>query len=223
MRSRANLKSHPIHPMLIGFPLSFFVGAFVFDLLFFFSGNNDFQLVGYYLVIAGIIGAVMAAIPGFVDYLHTVPPESSAKKRAATHGLINSFNLLLFVAVFFLKKNAALDFGWILLLEAIGIGLLAVAGWMGGTLVYRNQIGVDVRYAAAGKWKEEKVKKTGELVKVAALNELERNQLKLVHVNGQRVVIARKEEGYVAFSDACTHKGGSLAGGSMICGTVQCP
>ena len=67
MRSRANFKTHPIHPMLIGFPLSFFTGAFVFDLLFLFTGNESFKVTGYYLVIAGIIGAVLAAVPGFID------------------------------------------------------------------------------------------------------------------------------------------------------------
>ena len=47
--------------------------------------------------------------------------------------------------------------------------------------------------------------------------------MKLIHVKGKRIVIAKTEDAYVAFDDHCTHKGGSLAGGSMICGTVQCP
>ena len=47
--------------------------------------------------------------------------------------------------------------------------------------------------------------------------------MKLIHAGAKRIVIARSEDGYVAFDDRCTHRGGSLAGGSMICGTVQCP
>jgi nitrite reductase/ring-hydroxylating ferredoxin subunit len=47
--------------------------------------------------------------------------------------------------------------------------------------------------------------------------------MKLVHVNGRRIVLARTADGYVAFDDRCTHRGGSLAGGSMMCGRVQCP
>jgi nitrite reductase/ring-hydroxylating ferredoxin subunit len=58
---------------------------------------------------------------------------------------------------------------------------------------------------------------------VAPVGELEVNQMKLLHVNGHRVVLARTEEGYVAFQDRCTHRGGSLADGAMICATVQCP
>ena len=94
---------------------------------------------------------------------------------------------------------------------------------MGGTLVYRNQIGVDIRYANAGKWKEKYLgKASGEMI-VASTDELEVNQMKLIHAKGKRIVVCRMETGYAAFDDHCTHRGGSLAGGSMICGTVQCP
>jgi len=58
---------------------------------------------------------------------------------------------------------------------------------------------------------------------VADEDELKENQMKLIHANGQRIVLAKTDKEYVAFDDHCTHKGGSLAGGAMICGTVQCP
>jgi nitrite reductase/ring-hydroxylating ferredoxin subunit len=94
---------------------------------------------------------------------------------------------------------------------------------MGGTLVHRNQIGIDHRYANAGKWKEEYIEAAGERIEVATTAELKPNALKLVHVKNQRIAIGRTEKGYVAFSDHCTHRGGSLADGALICGTVQCP
>lgn len=108
-------------------------------------------------------------------------------------------------------------------LESVGVILLLLAGWMGGTLVYRNQIGVDPRYAHAGKWNEEYLDSREGEIEVAARDDLKVNQMKLIHIGKKRVVLARSEEGYRAFSDHCTHRGGSLAGGSMICGTVQCP
>ena len=108
-------------------------------------------------------------------------------------------------------------------LEGAGWILLLFAGWMGGTLVYRNQIGVGPRYAEAGKWTEEYFSESEGEIEVGNVNELKINQMKLVHIGDKRVVIGRSEEGYVAFDDRCTHRGGSLAGGSMICGTVQCP
>jgi nitrite reductase/ring-hydroxylating ferredoxin subunit len=102
--------------------------------------------------------------------------------------------------------------------------LLSSGAWLGGTLVTRNQIGIDHRYAKAGKWREERVTPNAEGVVVSANSEpLEVNQMKLLHVNGRRIVLGRTEEGYVAFDDSCTHRGGSLADGVMICGRVQCP
>ncbi|RYZ45863.1 MAG: Rieske (2Fe-2S) protein, partial [Sphingobacteriales bacterium] len=132
--------------------------------------------------------------------------------------------ILFFTAALIYRANNELpNITILIVLEGIGVILLLFAGWMGGTLVYRNQIGVDPRYADAGKWKEEYYDETEGEVEVGSVNELKINQMKLVHVGAKRVVIARSEEGYVAFDDYCTHRGGSLAGGAMICGTVQCP
>lgn len=208
---------------MIGFPIAFFTGAFLFDVLSLLTNNLTFRTTGYHLVMAGIAGAVAAAVPGIIDFIHTVPPDSSAKKRAAKHGLLNTTHLLLFIAIYFLRKNDSLHFPIIIVLEAVGVGILSVAGWMGGTLVYKNHIGMVPRYADSGKWKEEYVIEKDGRVVVAKEDELKVNQMKLVHVRDLRIVIARSEKGYVAFNDHCTHKGGSLAGGTMICGTVHCP
>jgi nitrite reductase/ring-hydroxylating ferredoxin subunit len=111
-----------------------------------------------------------------------------------------------------------------LLLEAAAVGLVSWGGWLGGTLVYRNQIGVDHRFARAGKWKEQAFEaRPGESIAVAREDELEIAQMKLVRLGDRRIVLARTERGYVAFDDRCTHKGGPLSDGALICGTVQCP
>jgi nitrite reductase/ring-hydroxylating ferredoxin subunit len=108
-------------------------------------------------------------------------------------------------------------------LEVLGLGLLGAGGYMGGTLVMRNLIGVDHRYAQAGKWREETIDaRKDQPVTVARREELQVDQMKLLRVGHKRIVLARTETGYVAFDDGCTHKGGSLAGGVMMCGTVQC-
>jgi uncharacterized membrane protein/nitrite reductase/ring-hydroxylating ferredoxin subunit len=222
MRSTAHIKSHPIHPILVCFPIAFFIGTFIFDILGIIYNNDIFYAVSYYMQISGIIGAVIAAIPGAIDYFKTVPPNSSGKKRATQHAILNVTNLILFVVAWALKGSNVNPYV-ILALEIIGLILLGVAGWMGGTLVYRNQIGVDPRYADAGKWKEEHKDASQKEIEVASVDELKTDQMKLIHVNGKRIVIGKTEKGYVAFDDHCTHKGGSLAGGAMICGTVQCP
>jgi nitrite reductase/ring-hydroxylating ferredoxin subunit/uncharacterized membrane protein len=223
MKSKAHFKSHPLHPILVAFPIAFFIGAPVFDLLSVINDNNSFWQTGYYLSIAGIIGAIIAAVPGAIDYFFTVPPKSSAKKRATQHALINLSNVALFAFAVYYRRTTGADTTIVLAIELTGVVLLSIAGWMGGTLVHRNQIGIDHRYANAGKWKEEYIEAAGERIEVATTAELKPNALKLVHVKNQRIAIGRTEKGYVAFSDHCTHRGGSLADGALICGTVQCP
>ncbi|WP_276132353.1 DUF2231 domain-containing protein [Polluticoccus soli] len=222
MKSKANFKSHPLHPILVAFPIAFFVGTLVFDMLFVMNNNEEHLLVAKYLNLAGIIGAILAAIPGIIDYFATVPPNSSAKTRATKHGLLNSTVLLIFLVIYLMRDNNTLSLLH-LSLEIVAIVVLTIAGWMGGTLVYRNQIGVDIRYAGAGKWNEASFSEQQNEVQVASIGEISLNQMKLVHLNGKRIVIAQTEKGFVAFDDRCSHKGGTLAGGSMICGTVQCP
>jgi len=223
MKSKASFKSHPLHPILVSFPIAFLIGTFVSDVIADISGNNSFCNTGYYLVIAGIIMGLIAAIPGLIDYLFTVPPKSSAKKRGLKHGLVNVSHLILFFIAFLIRRNDTPNTTLILILEAAGVILIFIAGWLGGTLVYRNQIGVDPRYAEAGKWKEAYFEETKEKIKVANKDELKLNQMKLLHFGSKRIVLGKTEKGYVAFDDHCTHKGGSLAGGAMICSTVQCP
>jgi uncharacterized membrane protein/nitrite reductase/ring-hydroxylating ferredoxin subunit len=223
MKSRANIKSHPIHPILVAFPIAFFIGTVIFDILSQIRENESFWNTGGYLTIAGIAGAILAAIAGIVDYVHTIPPESSAKKRATKHGLINTTVLIFFCVALYLRQKEDFNKTLIIGLEVLGVVLMTFAGWMGGTLVHRNQIGVDIRYADAGKWKELQVDNSSGEIEVADIDELKPNQMKLIHAPNKRIVLGRTEEGYVAFEDRCSHKGGSLAGGAMICGTVQCP
>ncbi len=207
--------------MLVVFPIAFFSAALLCDLIAFFGERHLLFVLSYYLSLGGIAGAVAAAIPGLIDLLKTVPPHSSAKKRGIKHGLLNTAVLILFVVSLFIRQKEMMTV--VLLLETIAVVLMFMAGWMGATLVHRNQIGVDHRYARAGKWQEQSFSRVQFPLKVACEGDLEIDQMKLLHVNGRRVVLARSHNGYFIFDDRCTHKGGSLAGGVMMCGTVFCP
>jgi nitrite reductase/ring-hydroxylating ferredoxin subunit/uncharacterized membrane protein len=224
MRSKAQIQSHPIHPMLVSFPIAFLFGAFGFDLAGRLARWPGGWATGAYLSLAAIAAGLTAAVPGLIDYLSVIPPHSSGKARATQHLLVNVSALLVVAVAWAFRDRTSLMPGTGTLVEAASIALITWGGWMGGTLVYRNQIGVDHRYAGAGKWKEEVIegRPRGPIV-VARADELEVDQLKLVRVDGRRIVVARTEEGYVAFEDRCSHKGGPLADGVLICGTVQCP
>lgn len=224
MKSKANINGHPIHPILVTFPVAFFSGTLFFDLMALMEPLGIYARIAHYLAISGIVTALLAAIPGIIDYLYTVPPQSTAKKRATQHGLLNVGVLVLFVLALVYRSYAVSPSETIIvLLELVAVAMLAVAGWMGGTLVTRNQIGIDIRYANAGKWSEEKRDIVNGIVPVGSLQELKSNQMRLIKVDQKRLVVAKSETNCVAFDDRCTHRGASLAGGTLICGTVQCP
>jgi nitrite reductase/ring-hydroxylating ferredoxin subunit/uncharacterized membrane protein len=222
MRSRASFQGHPIHPMLIPFPFAFLTGAFFFDVAAYLLGNMDIAFIGRYLTVAGIAMGLVAAIPGAIDYFGSVPPESSAKVRATKHALANVSALVLFAASYFLREDGQATLAT-MAVEFVGLALLSMGGYMGGTLVFRNQIGVDHRYADAGKWQETSVVSTEKAVVIADADDLTENQMKLVHLDSRRIALAKTDEGFQAFDDRCTHKGGPLSDGALICGIVQCP
>ncbi len=89
MRSKASFRGHPIHPALIPFPFAFLYGAFLFDLAGRVAERPGWWTTGAYLSLVGVVAALIAAVPGFIDYFSTVPPNSSGKKRATKHMLVN--------------------------------------------------------------------------------------------------------------------------------------
>ena len=208
--------------MLIVYPFAFLTGAFGFGIAGVARRDPELTNVSRHLVPAGIAAGLAAAVPGVVDYVNSVPPNSSAKARATKHALLNVTALGLFAASWLLGRRRDRTAAP-LFLQGCGSALMSVAGYMGGTLAYRNQIGVDHRYAGAGTWQEEIRTDAGARALTAAAAPLGVNQMKLLHVGDERVVVARTEDGQAAFQDRCTHRGGPLSDGALICGTVQCP
>jgi nitrite reductase/ring-hydroxylating ferredoxin subunit len=180
------------------------------------------RAAGFYCVIAGCIGAVAAAAPGILDWLIVVPPNSSAKSRGLLHGGLNVFCLVLFIVIAYrLGSPSSPPDKLTLFLMAVGVAVLGASSWLGGTLVFRNQIGVDHRYAGSGKFKTRSLPNWSR--PVCHQSELGDGQMLLANVGTERVVIGRCSEGLFAFGDSCTHKGGSLSDGALVGCTVQCP
>jgi nitrite reductase/ring-hydroxylating ferredoxin subunit/uncharacterized membrane protein len=225
MKSSAHFRGHPIHPALVAFPTAYLAGAAAIDLYGAVTGRRGWARTAGHLGTLGLATAGAAALPGMIDYIFAVPPHSSAKERATNHMLANTAA----VALFAVARRGRRRFGhprlWAVAAELAGTGLLTMAGWMGGTLVYRNQIGVDHRYAGAGKYRTIAVPDGDprfERVDIGAV-ELDEGQMILVRAAGRRVVVARTSDGLTAFDDRCPHKGGPLSDGSLACGVVHCP
>src|SRR5919197_4903525 len=99
MRARAQIKSHPIHPMLVAFPVGLWISSLVFDLLAVASDNVFLAITGFYAIVAGCIGATLSAVAGTIDLFSVVPPNSSGRNRGYIHGALNALALLLFIFI----------------------------------------------------------------------------------------------------------------------------
>lgn len=144
MESKVKVLGHPIHPMLIVFPLGLMVSAVIFDVLYLVTDNPNFPVVSYYMIAGGIIGGLAAAIFGFVDFL-AIPGHTRAKRVALAHGLGNAAVLILFAISWFIRQG---NDGFVpsttaLLFSFLGVATGTVTAWLGGELVDRMGVGVD--------------------------------------------------------------------------------
>jgi nitrite reductase/ring-hydroxylating ferredoxin subunit len=161
-----------------------------------------------------------------IDWMTAIPPDSSGKMTGAIHGLLNTAVLVLFIFVAaerreFVHAPSSLS----LILSTIGIALLGISGWLGGTLSYDLQVGVFRRQTQSHPLIERTI--AGFNYPVCHQSELADGQMMLIHNRGpedrERIVVGKIPEGYYAFSDHCPHKGGPLCDGALAGSTVQCP
>ena len=144
MESKAKLLGHPIHPMLIVFPLGLFIAAVVFDALYLWRSAPPFAVVGYWNIAGGIIGGLLAAVFGLIDWF-AIPAGTRAKRIGLLHGGSNVVVVGIFAFVWFTRSNSvdmAPSTG-VFVIELVALGLGSVAGWLGGELVDRLGVGVD--------------------------------------------------------------------------------
>ena len=143
MESKAKLLGHPIHPMLIPFPLGLLGMAVIFDLLAVFAGQESLGQASRPMIAAGIITGLVAAVPGAIDWA-AIPSGTRAKGIATAHGLGNVLIVVLFAIAWWLRRETrGAPSGLPLVLEVIGVIGALVTGWLGGELVDRLGVGVD--------------------------------------------------------------------------------
>lgn len=149
MASRASIGGHPIHPMLIPFPIGLLVFSLIADLIYLWRGNPVWEnYIAFYTLLGGIIGAAAAAIPGLIDWATLTDP--AAVRVANWHARVNIIGLVIFVASFYLRTASGAS--WIVsmpmlpfILSLIGVVGLAIAGYLGGELVFRHGVAVNAQ------------------------------------------------------------------------------
>jgi uncharacterized membrane protein len=144
MESRVKLLGHPVHPMLIVLPLGLFSIGVLFDVVYLVTGTDDFADVAFWDISLGIVGGLLAAIFGLVDW-SAIPKGTRAKQVGLVHGAGNVVIVVLFIASWILRLP---DYSYApnvlpFVLGLIGVGLALVTAWLGGELVYRLGVGVD--------------------------------------------------------------------------------
>jgi uncharacterized membrane protein len=144
MESKARILGHAIHPMLIVFPLGLLATAVIFDLIYLFTDRSGLAVAAGYMIAAGIVGGLLAAVFGLVDWL-AVPAGTRAKRVGAWHAIGNVAVVALF-AISWLLRVGGTDWEPSVLAVVFsfaGAGLSLVSAWLGGELVERLSVGVD--------------------------------------------------------------------------------
>jgi uncharacterized membrane protein len=143
MKAKARLFGHPIHQMLIVFPLGLLATSLFFDIAHLSSGNPQWATISYYLIGVGILSGLIAAVFGLVDWL-AIPAGTRAKRIGLLHGGGNVVVVLLFLGSWLMRRDAPGDpEGMAIGLSTVAVLLALVTGWLGGELVDRLGVGVD--------------------------------------------------------------------------------
>jgi uncharacterized membrane protein len=141
--STAQIAGHPIHPMLVPFPIAFLIGALLSDLAFWGSADAFWARASAWLIGAGLVGAALAAVAGLTDFLTSAAIRDL--RSAWVHAIGNVTAVLVALANLILRLDgdlagAVLPTG--ITLSAVVVVIFAVTGWMGWEMVYRAGVGL---------------------------------------------------------------------------------
>lgn len=157
------IAGHPVHPMLIVFPLGLLATAVIFDIITLRTSDGKWSTMAWYMIGAGIIGGLLAAVFGLLDWIG-IPNSTRAKAIGLWHGGLNVLVVLLFAGSWLLRRpEPASPTGLALALSFTAVIIALVAGWFGGELVDRLGVGVDegANLNAPSSLSSEKIEKSG--------------------------------------------------------------
>lgn len=145
MASKASIAGHPIHPMLIPFPLALWTTSFAVDVVFYFLRSPTLVIISKFLIAAGCLGALAAAVPGIIDWLSI--KDAKVKRIANWHARLNIIALIIFALSLYLRMKVGAH--WVnyslkipFLISLVGVVLISISGWLGGALSFEHGVGV---------------------------------------------------------------------------------
>lgn len=202
---------HPLHPALTDIPIGAWTAAAVLDSLEL-LGEKKYKKGSDAAIAIGLVGAAGSAVTGLTDWTGTTKKK---RKIGLMHGLLNVTTTALYTTSYFLRRQKGSHKTAIGLIM-LGYGVASLAAYLGGHLVYREQIGVD-HTATSIEYPED-------FVAVLPENELAENQMRCVKASEVPVLLVRKNGEIYALTNTCSHLGGPLCEGDLLDdGNVRCP
>jgi nitrite reductase/ring-hydroxylating ferredoxin subunit/uncharacterized membrane protein len=200
---------HPLHPALTDVPIGAWTAALALDAMESISGRRELGAGADAAIAVGLVGAAGAAVTGLTDWSET---DGRARKVGLLHGLLNVGATVLYTTSLVLrrkqKRNAGIGFAM------LGYAVSNASAYLGGHLVFGEQIGVD--HAAAQEMPKE-------FVPVFSDAELREGEMKRADAGGVPVLLVRREGAVCALAHTCSHLGGPLSEGKLEGDVVQCP
>jgi nitrite reductase/ring-hydroxylating ferredoxin subunit/uncharacterized membrane protein len=227
---------HPVHPMLVHFPIGLFSFSFLMDVAGKLFPDHHILVAGaLYSMIAGICFALVASVPGFVDY-SDIRKGHPARKIATYHMILNLVVVVLYTASAVWRVSAGIGQAPSLgpfVVALVAYGLLGISGYLGGHLVYDDGVAVG-RHRRPSDAPPETVRPTGEhrekgtaadfvFIPVIKASELKEGEALRVEAKGFTVTCVRDRGEIFAFQEYCTHRFGPLSEGTVRDGHIQCP
>jgi len=203
---------HPLHPVLTDIPLGAWTVALALDALEGLSRRKECGAAADLAIGVGLIGAVGSAVTGITDWSETDDP---ARKVGLLHGLLNVTATTLYTTALFMRKNRRSRQSGIAV-SMLGFAVASTAAYLGGHLVYGEQVGVDHTATSDAN-------KPGKFTRTIAVDDLKANKPTRVEVNGIAILLVKRKDEIYALTETCPHLGGPLSEGKLVGDAIQCP
>jgi nitrite reductase/ring-hydroxylating ferredoxin subunit/uncharacterized membrane protein len=221
---------HPLHPALVHFPIGLFILSLILDLVsYVWDASNDVVRAAFYAMAFGIVGALLAALAGLADWTD-IRLDHPAKKTANIHMTLNLTAIALFGINLFLRAGQLdLDITPLIamLLSFLGVGILLISGYLGGTMVYDDGVGVG-RHRRQARLPRKTIDvsmfaRQDGWVAVCNADDLKDGETLRLDWDGTIIALAKQGDRAYAFQEFCTHRYGPLSEGKLDDHQIQCP